>query len=264
MAGREFLTEAEVAEAAIAAASRDRRAADPTADVRQAYNDFWSERGRPTGRTSLVVDPANGRLPALTPAAERRAAELRADGGGERGADSWLDRSLWERCLTRGGFPRIPGSYNNNLQIFQTRDHVVLLYEMIHEARIIPIDRRPHLGPELRQWLGDSRGRWEGDTLVVETTNFTDKTSFRGTTENMRFVERFTRVSEDAIDYRFTVDDPETFTAPWTAALPMTRLDDKIYEYACHEGNYGMLNLLTGARIQEKAAAEGRRGPTSR
>jgi hypothetical protein len=259
-ADREFLSEAEVEEAADRAASRDRRAADPVADVRQAYNEFWSERGRPTGRTSLVVDPPNGRLPSLTPEGERRAAALRSDGGGERGADTWEDRNLWERCLTRGGLPRIPGSYNNNVQIFQTPHHVAILYEMIHETRIIPIDRRPHLGDGIRQWLGDSRGRWEGQTLVVETTNFTDRTSFRGTTAEMKLVERFTRTAEDTIDYRFTVEDPATFTSSWTALLPMTRLDERIYEYACHEGNYGMLNLLTGARVQEKAARSA--GPT--
>jgi hypothetical protein len=257
LADVEFLTKEQVEAAAVAAASRDRRATDKVADVRQAYNEFWSERGQPTGRTSLVLDPPNGRLPPLTPAGAQRAAALASDlENGERGADSWEDRSLWERCLTRGGLPRIPGSYNNNIQIFQTRDHVVLHYEMIHEARIIPIDGRPHVSNHVRQWLGDSRGRWEGDTLVVETTNFTDKTSFRGTTADMKLVERFTRTGPDTIDYRFTVEDPATFTTAWTATLPMNRLDEQVYEYACHEGNEGMKNLLAGARVQEKAAAK--------
>lgn len=193
----------------------------------------------------------------MTPEGQQRAAALGAGGG--RGADSWEDRSLWERCLTRGGLPRIPGSYNNNVQIFQSPAYVVILYEMIHEARIIPIDGRPHVDPHIRQWLGDSRGRWEGQTLVVQTTNFTAKTSFRGSTENMRLVGRFTRSGADTIDYRFTVEDPATFTRPWTAELPLTRVQGQVYEYACHEGNYGMRNLLTGHRVQEKAAAEAAR-----
>ncbi|MQA30651.1 MAG: hypothetical protein GEU82_12580 [Luteitalea sp.] len=253
--GREFLTDEEVEALGIEAASRDRRAANAQADVGQAYNEFWSERGKPTKRTSLILDPADGKLPPLTPEGQQRAAALRG-AGGERGADSWEDRSLWERCLTRGGLPRIPGSYNNNVQIFQIPGHVVLLYEMIHEARIIPTDGRPHLDTAVRQWLGDSRGRWEGQTLVVETTNFTDRTSFRGSSENMRLVERFTRIDADTIDYRFTVEDPATFTRPWTATLPLTRIDGHVYEYACHEGNYGMRNLLTGHRAEEKAAAD--------
>lgn len=253
-AGREFLTDEEVEALTSEAASRDRRAANAQADVGQAYNEFWSERGKATKRTSLILDPADGKLPPLTPEGQRRAALQ--GGGGERGADSWEDRSLWERCLTRGGLPRIPGSYNNNVQIFQSPEYVVVLYEMIHEARIIPIDGRPHVDPRVRQWLGDSRGRWEGQTLVVQTANFTDRTSFRGSTENMRLVERFTRLDADTIDYRFTVEDPATFTKPWTATLPLTKIDGQVYEYACHEGNYGMENLLAGYRAQEKAAAE--------
>ncbi len=254
LANVELLTKEQVEAAAIAAASRDRRQADKVADVREAYNEFWSERGQPTGRTSLIVDPSNGKLPPLTAAGAERAAALTSDlENGERRADSWMDRSLWERCLTRSGLPRIPGSYNNNIQIFQTRDSVVLHYEMIHEARIIPIDGRPRLSARLRQWLGDSRGRWEGDTLVVETTNFTDKTSFRGTTEDMKLVERFTRTGPDTLDYRFTVEDPATFTASWTVMLPMNRLDEMMYVYACQEGNEGMKNLLAGARAQENA-----------
>lgn len=255
--GREFLTDEEAEALSSEAASRDRRAANAQADVGQAYNEFWSERGKPTKRTSLILDPADGKLPPLTPEGQQRAAALGA--GGERGADSWEDRSLWERCLTRGGLPRIPGSYNNNVQIFQSPEYVVILYEMIHEARIIPTDGRPHVDPHIRQWLGDSRGRWEGQTLVVQTTNFTAKTSLRGSTEDMRLVERFTRSGADTIDYRFTVEDPATFTKPWTAALPLTRLEGEVYEYACHEGNYGMRNLLTGHRVQEKAAAEAAR-----
>jgi hypothetical protein len=246
--GREFLTKEEIARLADQAASRDRRNSDPTRDVGQAYNEFWSERGRPLTRTSLILDPPDGRLPPMTPLGQQR-----ASAGGERGSDNPEDRGLWERCVTRGGLPRIPGSYNNNVQILQTPAYVVLFYEMVHETRIIPMDGRPH-GPNLQQWLGDSRGRWEGDTLVIETRNFSDKASVRGTTPKMRLTERFTRTSADEIDYRFTVSDPDAYTRPWTATLPLTRITDRIYEYACHEGNYGMTNLLAGARQQEKAA----------
>jgi hypothetical protein len=164
---------------------------------------------------------------------------------------------LWERCITRG-LPMVPGPYNNNYQILQTPGYVVILHEMIHDARVIPLDGRPHVGPNIRQWFGDSRGRWDGATLVVETTNFTDKWSFRGSTEKLRLIERFTRVAPGVVTYEFTIDDPATFTKSWTAAIPMTGTDELIYEYACHEGNYGMVNLLSGARVQEKAAGEGK------
>lgn len=254
-AGREVLTDAEIAALADEAASRDRRSATAEQDVRQAYNEFWSERGQPTRRTSLILDPADGKLPPLTAAGQQRAATA-----AQRGYDSWTNRSLWERCVTRSGLPRIPGSYNNNVQIFQSPGYVVLLYEMIHETRIIPVDGRSHLGPGLRQWLGDSRGRWEGDTLVVSTRNFNEKASVRGTSANLRLTERFTRTGAGTIDYQFTVEDPDSFTRPWTAGLPMTRLSEMIYEYACHEHNHGMTNLLNGARAQERASAGTRPG----
>ena len=162
--------------------------------------------------------------------------------------------------------PRTPGGYNNHFQIFQTPEQVVILIEMVHEARIIPLDGRPHVEPTLRQWLGDSRGRWEGDTLVVETTNFTDKTNFRGSGEGLHLVERFTRVDADTLHYAFTVDDSTTWTKPWTAAWPLTSLRSEVggldqvelpqmFEYACHEGNYGLVGQLGGARADERAAA---------
>ena len=176
------------------------------------------------------------------------------------------DRSLWERCITRG-VPRTPGGYNNHFQIFQTPGHVVILIEMVHEARVIPLDGRPHPAPAIRQWLGDSRGRWEGETLVVETTNFTDKASFRGSGEGLHLVERFTRVDADTVDYQFTVEDPTTWTRPWTAAWPLTSLGQAVggldqvevplmFEYACHEGNYGLTGQLAGARAEEREAAD--------
>jgi hypothetical protein len=151
-----------------------------------------------------------------------------------------------------------PGAYNNNVQLFQTGDTVVILNEMVHNARVIPLDGRPHLPSGVRQWSGDSRGHWEGDTLVVETTNFTDKTSWRGSGDQMRLTERFTRVDVDTLLYEYTVDDPTMFTKPWTARIAMTRTMDRIFEYACHEGNHGMIGILSGARALENRAEEGK------
>jgi hypothetical protein len=223
------------------------------------YNDFWFERGKLTYRTSLVIDPPNGRLPELTGEEKERVAAARR---GRGPADSPEDRSAYERCISRG-LPgaMMPGFYNHNYQILQTPGYVVLLVEMIHDARIIPVDGRPHVGPAIRGWLGDSRGRWEGNTLVVETTNFNDNVREQSliafsTGQNLRLVERFTRTAEDAIDYQFTVTDPTVFAQPWTASIPMTRFDGPIYEYACHEGNYGLGGILRGARMDEKLAAE--------
>ncbi len=259
LAGKQVLTEEEAAELErtnLTTNNQDRRdGAGTDTDLARAYNDFWWDRGTKvvsTRQTSLVVDPPDGRVPVLTPEGQKRATARAA-----RGYDSWEDRSLWERCITRG-LPLVPGPYNNNYQILQTPTHVVILHEMIHDARIIPLDGRPHIGQNVRQWFGDSRGRWEGDTLVVETTNFTDKWSFRGSTEKLRLIERFTRIDNGTVKYEFTIDDPATFTSKWTAAIPMAGTDELIYEYACHEGNYGMVNLLSGARVQEKAAGEGK------
>ncbi len=258
LAGKPVLTEEEAAELekqTLKTGNQDRRdGAGTDADLARAYNDFWWDRGTKvvtTRQTSLVIDPPDGRVPSFTPEGQKRATARAA-----RGFDSWEDRSLWERCITRG-LPMVPGPYNNNYQILQTPGYVVILHEMIHDARIIPLDKRPHLGPNIRQWFGDSRGRWEGDTLVVDTMNFTDKAIFRGSTQGLHLIERFTRVNADTVRYEFTIDDPTTFTKKWTVAIPMTNTDEQIYEYACHEGNYGMVNLLNGARVQEKAA-EGR------
>ena len=230
----------------------------PDAGDPGTYNEFWWERGKSIGRTSLIIDPPDGRLP-LTPDGRKRV-EARAEAIRRHPADSWEDRSLQERCIIYHGIPPLPTGYNNNYTIVQTKDHVAILHEMIHEVRIIPLDGRPHLGQGIRLWMGDSRGRWEGDTLVVETTNFTDKLLslsgigiFGTGTPTMRVVERFTRVDADTIDYRFTVEDPGTFTKPFTALLPMRKTEGPLYEYACHEGNYGLMGILSGARAQEKA-----------
>jgi len=205
-------------------------------------------------RTSLVVDPPDGRIPAITPEARKRAA-ARADARRGHGpADTWEDRSLSERCIWFGsaGPPMLPGPYNNNVQLLQTRDHVAILNEMIHDLRIIPMDNRTRVGQSIHQWMGDSRGHWAGSTLVIDTTNFTEERNFRGSGEHMHLVERLTRVDADTIDYQFTVTDPTTWPRPWTAAFPLTKTHDPVYEFACHEGNYlSMSGTLSGARVQE-------------
>jgi hypothetical protein len=216
------------------------------------------ETGLALNRTSLIVDPADGRLPPLTAEAKRREDALEAARREPPG--SWEDLNLFERCITRG-MPgaMMPGFYNHNYQILQTPDHVAFSVEM-SAYRIVPLDRRPHISSGIRQWLGDPRAHWEGDTLVVETTNLTDRVHERrrsntvfGGSGQMTLVERFTRTDADTIDYRFTVTDPAVFTRPWTAAIPMRRIPGPIYEYACHEGNYALPNILRGAREVEKA-----------
>ena len=261
-AGREFLSDAEAKayeERTIARNNRDNREQSPDADVAGAYNEFWWDRGihaaRVHGkvRTSLIVDPPDGRIPALTAGGQARAA-ARADARRLHPADGPEDRSLGERCLLfNAGPPMLSGPYNNYVQIQQTRDFVVIHSEMIHDARIVPLDGRPHLPSSVRLLLGDSRGRWDGGTLVVETTNFTDKTSVRGSGDGLRLVERFTRTGPSTLVYEFTVDDPASFTKPWTAVLPMARTDARLFEYACHEGNYAMTGILRGARSGENA-----------
>jgi hypothetical protein len=225
-------------------------------DLALAYNDFWWDRGDSvveTRRTSLVVDPPNGRVPALTEAAEARAAErLRVNQRPSWGPE---DRPLGERCITgfNSGPPMLPAAYNMNVQIFQTADHVVILNEMVHNARIVPLDGSDH--GTVPMWTGVSRGHWDGDTLVVETRNFLRETSFRNSSENLHLAERFRRASDDVLVYSFTVTDPTTWTQPWSVELPMRQSDLPIFEYACHEGNYGMDGTLTGARAVEKAVA---------
>ena len=225
------------------------------------YNEFWYDRGNKvvgTRRTSLIVDPPNGRLPEMTPEGKKRAevrgAEQRDTQLGHPHADSWEDRPLQERCLVglNAGPPMTPGAYNNNFQLFQTPQYVVIHNEMVHDARIIPLDGRPH--GHLRQWKGDSRGHFEGDTLVVDTINFKRETSLPNSSANTHLVERFTRTGPDTLTYQFTVEDPTMWTRAWTAIVPTRKSDDPIYEYACHEGNYAMASILAGARAAEKAA----------
>ena len=226
------------------------------------YNQFWFDRGTRViegKRSSLIVDPADGRIPPMTPEMQKREEERAKILAGE--PRTWLDRSLSERCIVRpwSGPPITPGNYNNNLQIFQTRDYVVLHVEQSHDSRIVPLDGRPHPDKSIRQILGDARGHWEGDTLVVDSTNFTDqlgKTAIRGVGGNLHLVERFTRVDADTLNYEFTVDDPTAYTKPWTALMPMSKTTDKIYEYACFEGDHTVENVLRGTRVQEKLREE--------
>jgi hypothetical protein len=262
LAEKAVLTPEELAKRNAEVAARQNADQAPRKGDPGTYNDFWFERGTLNNRTSLVIDPPTGRIPPLTLEAQKRAADARS---GRGPADSPEDRSAFERCITRS-LPgaMLPGFYNHNYQILQTRGYVVIMVEMIHDARIIPLDGRPHLGEGIRNWMGDSRGRWEGNTLVVETTNFNDKVREQSliafsSGQNLRFVERFTRTGEDTIDYQFTVTDPSVYTAPWSASVPMARFEGPIFEYACHEGNYGLGGILRGARMDDKLAAEGKK-----
>jgi hypothetical protein len=232
----------------------DRRLADPAQDVEVAYNSFWWDRGGSVGRTSLIVDPPDGRLPPYTPEGQKRRQTL-----ARRGYDSWADRALNERCMVYRPVPVRSSGYNNNNQIVQAPGYVAMLQEQIHEVRIIPLDGRPHLGQSIRPWLGDSRGRWEGNTLVVETTNFHPETNYEGSGPNRTVIERFTLTDADTLTYEFTVNDPTTWTRAWTGQVPWQRDEGPIFEYACHEGNYGMVHLLKGARVLEAEAEEAKK-----
>ena len=257
LADRAFLSEEEWAARAKEVANRAQlRPADPEADLALAYNNEWWDRGKPLMRTSLIIDPSNGKFPPLTAEGRKRVAARDAARRQRGPADSWEDRPLQERCILYHGVPPLPTGYNNNYQIAQTPDHVAIRYEMMAETRIIPIDGRPHISANIRQWMGNSVGHWEGDTLVVETTNYSDKTTFRfaASNETLRVVERFTRVDAGAIDYQFTVDNPTMYTRQWTAVLPLVKAEGPIYEYACHEKNHGMIDILSRHRAQEKGA----------
>jgi hypothetical protein len=220
-----------------------------------SYNEFWYERGSKLTndkRTSLIVDPPDGKLPFDRAVQQRLAGRQRLSDSGL--ADSYEQRGLSDRCIQgfNSGPPMTPSQYNNNVQIVQSPGVVVLINEVIHNARIIPTDGRPHTS--IRQWSGDPRGRWEGDTLVVETLNFRRETSLPGSTANTKVVERLTRIDTDTLKYEFTVTDPSAYTQPWSAMIPLTRIAGPIFEYGCHEGNYSLPNILSGIRAQEKAA----------
>ena len=258
--GKEVLSEEEVEELDVKLRTRQ-DSAPPPGDT-GTYNQFWWDRGKSIGRTSLIVDPADGKLPPLSAEGQKRAAVLAEARRGRGSADSYEDRPLDERCIVRltGGPPMLPGGYNNNFQVLQTAGYVFVLNEQVHNIRTIPLDGRPHFDQNIRQWTGDSRGHWDGTTLVVETTNFNEQRAFRGASANMRLIERFTRLSADRMDYQFTVDDPATWSTPWTAMIPARITREPIYEYACHEGNHSIVNVLSGARAIEKAAEVAKAG----
>jgi hypothetical protein len=259
-AGKQILTDEEIA-------AVEKQAAENTLDRPPApgnpgaYNEFWRDDGTtvvPTRQSSLIVDPPDGKLPPVTPEARRRmAAEAETLRQPPSGPE---DRHLAERCILgfNAGPPMVSGPYNNMVQLFQTREYLVILNEMNHDARIVPIDGRPH--GTLRQWMGDSRGHWEGETLVVDSINFRNEGTGRlprllspAFDENLHLIERFTRTDAHVLLYEFTVSDPTTWRKPWTARIPMIKTDALVYEFACHEGNYGMTNMLSGARAEERA-----------
>jgi len=255
---KEVLTEEDLA--------KRKREQELSQQVDRGANVVWNEREltrKPPRPPALVVDPPDGRIPVT------REMQALVDAWGPThygiGIDSWEDLDLWDRCLTKG-FPTVmlPMGYSNMYQILQTPDYVAILYEIIHDVRIIPLDGRPHGDQKIRQYWGDSRGRWEGDTLVVDVTNFSDKTfgtqqpagSYRGGGQDLHIVERFTRVEADIIEYRARLEDPRAFTRPWTLFVPLVRDDSHMYEYACHEGNYGLKHILSAAFGRSKAAEE--------
>jgi len=270
LAGKEFFTpeeaEAYVGQRLIAGNADLRIEADREAGNIGSYNNAWNDRGDnivPTLRTSLVIEPANGKVPPFTAEAQRQH-EANLQYMAMHPADSPEDRFLTERCFVFGGgaAPIFPEPYDNNYYIVQTPGYVTIMAELNHEVRIIPLDGRPHLPDHVRQWVGDSRGRWEGDTLVVETTNQRPNRHFYGVqmlnsvmSEDFRVVERFTRTGPDQIRYQATVNDPAVFTEPWTVEIFMHPQEGPLIEYACHEGNYGMLGLLSAARAEEREAA---------
>jgi hypothetical protein len=261
-----FYTEEEFAALVKDAAARETEQTEPgtVADVHYDFTQFGLDRSQSAFvkndlRTSMIVDPPNGKMPPLTPEGQKRAADRAA----ERRrlgptTDAVQNMPVGTRCLIMAGSgpPMMNAGYNSNYQIVQGQGYVMILVEMIHDARIIPIDNRAPLPENMRQWMGDSRGHWEGDTLVIETTNLNGKNPFRGSGERMKVTERLWRVDANTLGYRFTIDDPSTWTAPWTAEAPMTKSVGPIFEHACHEGNYGVRNTLAGARREEKEAAE--------
>jgi hypothetical protein len=264
VAGRVFLDGKELEEA-LAARAKTTAAVAAGGPVGAGPPHWYENLTARSPRSSLIIDPPNGRLPAFTPAAGQRAAAAEAARKWRGPADSWEDRSLWDRCITVGlPFVMFPTGYNNNVKILQTRGYVTITHEMIHDARIVPLDGRPHLSPAIRHYMGDSRGRWEGNTLVIDVTNFHPNVttfhptaSFRGSGAALHLIERYTRTGPDEMRYEVTIDDPNTFERPYTAVLDL-RPQESIYEYACHEGNRGLENILGAARAEERAAESAR------
>jgi hypothetical protein len=248
LAGKAFYTEQEAL-----AAFKQAVEADAEVDPREVHYDWkeygmdaWQSPVRPNLRTGLIIDPPDGRIPPMTPEGKQRAAAAR------RGP-SVITRGLYERCITSNqGPPRIPQNHDAESQIFQSPGYVIFVMQSNSDIRIVPLDGRPHLPQAVRHWLGDSRGRWEGDTLVIETTNFHPKREWRGSAENMHLVERLRLTDAKTIDYTFTVTDPTTWTKPWTAEVPWPRIEPGMYEFACHEQNYGLINAVKGAQIRAR------------
>ena len=270
LGSKEYLTPQEAADyqkRVLARWDRDNRGGGAEADLGRAYGSVWWDadaRLVPVTRTALIVDPPEGKIPPLTSEAQKRLNDARAERL-RHPADSPEDRPLMDRCLwwPAVGPPMLPSFANNspysplvsNYQFFQGPGYVAIVNEILHESRIIPVDGRPHLSPRIRKWMGDSRGRWEGDVLIVDTTNFTPKSQFRGSGEKLHLIERFARTEPDTILYEFTVDDPASFTRPWSVRVPMIRSQGPLIENACHEGNYGLAFLLGIARWEERQAA---------
>ena len=257
---RALLTDEEVAALNLAsetrATSERRSSLTREEDVALAYNQFWWDRGISVGRTSLITDPDSGRLPPRTSAAEAylatdEAQRLQAAKRGRVPAHGPEDMDLGDRCLVYRPVPITSSGYNNHVHVLQSPGYVVILQEQIHDVRIIPVSDQPVLPDQMRQWLGVSRGRWDGDTLVVETKNFYEQADYLGSNVNRRVTERFTRVADDVIEYAFTVSDPTVWTEPWSGMVPWRPAEGPLFEYACHEGNYGMTNLLTSSRAED-------------
>jgi len=261
---KEFYTLPELKEVEKKNAEREEEQTTPgtVADVHYDFTQFGLDKSQTrltdNLRTSMITNPENGKLPPVTAEGQKRAADKAAERK-KQGAtyDQVQNIAIGSRCVyTNAGPPMMPPAYNPAYQIVQSPGYVTILIEMLHETRVIPTDGRPHAPASVRSWLGDPKGHWEGDTLVVETTNFNDKAAFRGASENMKVTERFTRVSDDSIKYEFTVDDPATWERPWTAEMPFVKINGPVFEHACHEGNYGILNTLAGARKEDLKAAE--------
>jgi len=253
-AGKEFLTEQEAAEyekRLLSEVNTDRRDGTAADDLRRNYNEFWRDRGTKvvaSRRTSLITDPPNGRIPPLTPEARKK----RARGGALPAGPE--DLALRIRCISRG-LPMVPTPNNNLFQIVQSANHFGIVQEMMYEARVIPLSTQPHVNPAVRAYMGDSRAHWQGETLLIDTTNFIGIDDFYGADENLHLTESLQLTDPDTILYKFTVDDPSAFTKPWSGEIPMRRSQEGIFYYECHEGNYSIVNILSGARSQEKAAA---------